>query len=375
MRVCIVGGGKVGYYLAKTLLEHGHTPVLIEDDPAMCRKVADSLDLTVVCGDGTFAEVQESADVAHCSAMVAVTGRDEDNLIVCQLAKQVFKVKRTVARVNNPKNAAVLKKLGVDIAVSATDNLTHLIEREVETAAIQQLLSLAGGTASLTEVLIPQGFAHAGKTLAELVIPKDAVVISITRDGELIVPRGNTQILVNDKVVVLAKNTAFHELAQSWNLADVKEPRTGGSRFRRKGRSMEFSVPRHGAAIVSGWCAALGAMLCLPFWKNFFTPTLAVFLLWLAACFGVLAPRLASSCVRVGGNHLTLRRGLLFPVTRRIPLRFLAGCHIVQTPLQRMTGTCLFFLYSSGCTTLVPGMRKADAECLSAKLTHGGKLL
>jgi trk system potassium uptake protein TrkA len=115
----------------------------------------------------------------------------------------------------------VLKKLGVDIAVSATDNLTHLIEREVETA-IQQLLSLAGGTASLTEVLIPQGFAHAGKTLAELVIPKDAVVISITRDGELIVPRGNTQILVNDKVVVLAKNTAFHELAQSWNLADVK---------------------------------------------------------------------------------------------------------------------------------------------------------
>ena len=206
MRVCIVGGGKVGYYLAKTLLEHGHTPVLIEDDPAMCRKVADSLDLTVVCGDGTFAEVQESADVAHCSAMVAVTGRDEDNLIVCQLAKQVFK----------------LKKLGVDIAVSATDNLTHLIEREVETAAIQQLLSLAGGTASLTEVLIPQGFAHAGKTLAELVIPKDAVVISITRDGELIVPRGNTQILVNDKVVVLAKNTAFHELAQSWNLADVK---------------------------------------------------------------------------------------------------------------------------------------------------------
>ena len=129
MRVCIVGGGKVGYYLAKTLLEHGHTPVLIEDDPAMCRKVADSLDLTVVCGDGTFAEVQESADVAHCSAMVAVTGRDEDNLIVCQLAKQVFKVKRTVARVNNPKNAAVLKKLGVDIAVSATDNLTHLIAR------------------------------------------------------------------------------------------------------------------------------------------------------------------------------------------------------------------------------------------------------
>lgn len=100
-------------------------------------------------------------------------------------------------------------------------------------------------------------------------------------------------------------------------------------------------------------------MLCLPFWKNFFTPTLAVFLLvanWRRA--SVCGAAAGSSCVRVGGNHLTLRRGLLFPVTRRIPLRFLAGCHIVQTPLQRMTGTCLFFLYSSGCTTLVPGMRQ-----------------
>ena len=87
----------------------------------------------------------------------------------------------------------------------------------------------------------------------------------------------------------------------------------------------------------------------------------------------VLAPRLASSCVRVGGNHLTLRRGLLFPRNAAHPAAVpLRAADIVQTPLQRMTGTCLFFLYSSGCTTLVPGMRKADAECLSAKLTHGG---
>lgn len=222
MRVCIVGGGKVGYYLAKTLLEHGHMPVLIEDDPAMCRRVADSLDLSVVCGDGTFAEVQESAGAAQCSAMVAVTGRDEDNLIICQIAKQVFHVKRTVARVNNPKNAAVLKKLGVDIAVSATDNLTHLIEREVETAAIQQLLSFAGGTASLTEVSITAKFPRVGKRLAELDIPQDAVVISVIRGGELIIPRGDTQILVDDRVVVLAKNTAFHELSTSWGLSDVK---------------------------------------------------------------------------------------------------------------------------------------------------------
>ena len=218
MRVCIVGGGNVGFYLAKTLSENGHTPVLIDDDPVLCRRVADSLDLTVVCGDGTLAEVQEGAGVAACGALAAVTGRDEINLIACQVAKQVFKVRRTVARVTNPKNADVLKELGVDTAVSATDTLTQLIEREVETAAIRQLLPLAEGTASLTEVLVPEGFVYAGKTLAQIAVPKDAVIVSVTRAGELLIPRGDTRVMENDKVVVLAQNTAFHELARSWKL-------------------------------------------------------------------------------------------------------------------------------------------------------------
>lgn len=218
MRVCVVGGGNVGFYLAKTLLEHGHDPVVIDADPALCRRVADSLDMTVVCGDATLAEVLEGAGVAQCGALAAVTGRDEINLIACQVAKQVFKVRRTVARVSNPKNAALLKTLGVDIAVSATDNLTQLIEREVETSAIQQLLGLAGGTASLTEVRTPPDFIFSGRTLAQLTIPKDAVIVSITRDGELLIPRGSTQVLANDRIVVLAKNTAFHELTKSWRL-------------------------------------------------------------------------------------------------------------------------------------------------------------
>lgn len=220
MRVCIVGGGNVGFYLAKTLSENGHTPVMIEANPARCRRVADNLDLTVICGDGTLAEVQECAGVASCGALAAVTGRDEANLAACQVAKQVYKVRRTVARVSNPKNTDVLKMLGVDTAVSATDHLTQLIEREVETAAIRQLLPLAEGTASLTEVLVPEGFVHAGKTLAQLAVPRDTVIVSITRQGDLLIPRGDTRVLENDRVVVLAKNTAFHELAKSWKLND-----------------------------------------------------------------------------------------------------------------------------------------------------------
>ena len=218
MRVCIVGGGKVGYYLAKTLLEHGHTPVLIEDDPAMCRKVADSLDLTVVCGDGTFAEVQESADVAHCSAMVAVTGRDEDNLVACQLAKQYFGIKKTVARVNNPKNAAIMKRLGVDIPVSSTDSIARLLEREVDASAIKQLVSVNRGKASISELEIPKESPLHGKTLGELNMPASSVMISITRDGELIIPRGNTQLLGGDKVMVLCSNDTITQLRKLFML-------------------------------------------------------------------------------------------------------------------------------------------------------------
>ena len=218
MRVCIVGGGKIGYYLSKTLMEHGHEPVIIELDEQTCSHLAENLDFPVVHGDGTLVEILEIAKVDSCQALVGVTGKDEVNLIACQLAKKVFGVKKTIARVNNPKNTPVLKELGVDIAVSSTDNIARLIEREVETDAIHHLMSIAGGDASLTEVFLPDDFKYSGRTLAELEIPHDVVIVFLTRGQELIIPRGNTVLLGGDKVVCVAKNTAFHDLARLWDL-------------------------------------------------------------------------------------------------------------------------------------------------------------
>lgn len=218
MKICIVGSGKVGFYMAKTLLEHGHLPIVVEPNPKSCERTANRLDIPVICGDGTTIEVLEAADCRHCGALVAVTGNDETNLIACQLAKKVFNVPKTVARVNNPKNTRVLKELGVDIPVSSTDNLARLLEREVETAAIQQVLSLAGGTASLTEITIPDNFKYRGQMLSQIQMPADTVVISVTRSGDLIVPRGSTTILPGDRVLCLAKETAFHTLATDWGL-------------------------------------------------------------------------------------------------------------------------------------------------------------
>ena len=214
MKVVVVGGGKVGFYLSSTLLEHGHSPVVIERNPRLCQKIANQLDMRVICGDGSSLDALEAADVSHADALVSVTGTDEDNLVICELAKRHFKVPRTVSRVNNPKNADVMKRLGVDIAVSSTDSLARIIEREVDTVAIRQLLHLNRGTNSLLELTLPKDFAHNGKTLMELPLPEESIVMTITRNGEMTIPRGSAQLFAGDRLLVVCKDTAIHELSR-----------------------------------------------------------------------------------------------------------------------------------------------------------------
>ena len=218
MKVIVVGGGKVGYYLTKTLLEHGHKPHLIEKERNTCARAANDLDVPVICGDGSTIDVLESAETHDADALIAVTGRDQDNLIACQLAKQLFHVGRTVARINNPKNAAVMKQLGVDIPVSSTDNIARLLEREVDSASIKQLMSLNRGETSLCELVVPSQYKLDGVRLCELRLPEESIIVSITRDGRLIIPRGNTQIFSGDKVLVICHNKVVHELSRKIGL-------------------------------------------------------------------------------------------------------------------------------------------------------------
>ena len=113
MKVCIAGGGKVGMYLAQSLLAHHHKVTIIEPQEMLCRTLADSLDIPVICGDAISFDTMRTADVASCDAFVAVTGADENNLVACQIAKREFGVNRTVARASNPKNRELLHTLGV----------------------------------------------------------------------------------------------------------------------------------------------------------------------------------------------------------------------------------------------------------------------
>ena len=220
MKVCIAGGGKVGLYLAQSLLAHRHSITIIEPVEAQCRILADTLDIPVVCGDSVNFDTLRTADVASCDAFVAVTGSDEDNLVACQIAKREFGVDRTVARASHPKNRELLHTLGVDTVVCGTDNLSHILEREIETDTIRQLLSLGGGTASLNEILLPETFRFAGKPIMEIPIPGNAILVSITRDTEFIIPHGNTVLLPWDRILCLTQDDTLHLLTEAWGLTD-----------------------------------------------------------------------------------------------------------------------------------------------------------
>ncbi len=213
MKVIVVGGGKVGYYLSKTLLEHNHEPVIVEINKNKCTKLANELDIPVFSGDGTTSSVLSLAGIKDADALVSVTGQDQNNLIACQLAKNNFKTPKTIARINNPKNSSIFKKLGVDISISTTDNISNMIEREVDVSEIKQLASLNRGQASIVEFLIPKDFKFNGSTLLEIPTPDDCIVVTVSRNGELIIPRGNTKILVGDVLVMIIKDKAIHKVS------------------------------------------------------------------------------------------------------------------------------------------------------------------
>ena len=204
MNIIIVGGGKVGYYLCKDLLPLKHNIYLIEEDEETCRKIANELDVSVLNGDGTDVSFLNEAECEIADVFIAVTGKDEDNLISCQLAKKYFNVPKTISRVNNPKNIQVFEQLGVDKAVSSTSEISDLIGREIDHKGMKTLLKLNKGKVAISELeILPKTFV-CNKALKEIKMPKECVIITIIRDENVIIPNGNTVIRESDIVLTLA---------------------------------------------------------------------------------------------------------------------------------------------------------------------------
>jgi len=212
MYIVVVGGGKVGYYLSKTLLAYRHKVVVIEPVKEICEKVANELNIPVCNGDGTTMDVLTEMNTSRADIFIAVTGRDEDNLIACQLAKRKFGVKRTIARVNNPKNIQVFQRLGVDIAVSSTSIIADLIEQEVDYYGMKTLMKLKNGKIVLSEIIINPDSQVCNKSLKELDIPRDCILISVIRNEEVIIPNGFTVLQGGDVVIAVSSQEDQQEL-------------------------------------------------------------------------------------------------------------------------------------------------------------------
>src|SRR5579885_3453514 len=184
MYAIVAGGGKVGYYLAKELVEQGHEVLVIERDSKQCAIIQEDLGDIVMQGDAAEASVLAEAGTARADVMVAVTGDDEDNLVICQVAKKRFRAPRTIARINNPKNEQIFRLLGIDATVSSTDLIMQQIEQELPAQALIHLRMLRDADLELVEADVSPRSSVAGKKLQEVMLPADTLILVVIRGGQ-----------------------------------------------------------------------------------------------------------------------------------------------------------------------------------------------
>jgi trk system potassium uptake protein TrkA len=202
--IITVGGGKIGYFLARQLLEDQHEVLIIEQNPEKSAQIAEDLGEIVMLGDGCEAATLERAGMGRADMVIALTGDDEDNLVVCQVAKHKFNVPHTIARINNPKNERIFKMLGIDATISSTAVILAHIEQELPSHPLIPLMTLKGGGLEIVEVKIPPDSQVVGKPIRAILLPQQSlIVLIIGPDGQTRLPGADTVIQAGDEVVAV----------------------------------------------------------------------------------------------------------------------------------------------------------------------------
>jgi trk system potassium uptake protein TrkA len=215
MRVVIAGGGSVGRFIAEQLSKGGHEVLIIDNDPAIVGGVnrGDPAGVPWLLGDACEIPTLAKADCQGADVVAAVTGDDEDNLVISLLAKQEFGVPRVVARVNNPKNEWMFNdSWGVDVSVSTPHLLTALVEEAVTVGSLVRLLSFEGGRARLAEVTLAADSPANDRDISGLGLPRDSTVVAVLRDKKVVVPHGDTVVSAGDEVIVLVTDDSEAEV-------------------------------------------------------------------------------------------------------------------------------------------------------------------
>jgi len=201
--VVIAGAGKVGWNLARELISKGHEVTVIESERSRYLTVEQELEHAIQYGDATELWVLERAGINRADLTIAVTGDDEDNLLICQIAKEKYLCSRIIARVNNPRNRQYFELLGIQPAVSATDLILRLIEHEVPSYGLVHLLDLRDEQLEIIEVEVGQGAPAAGHKVSDVELPDGSLIISVLRNGRGFVPNSETVIDAGDEVLLV----------------------------------------------------------------------------------------------------------------------------------------------------------------------------
>jgi trk system potassium uptake protein TrkA len=204
MYIIIVGGGKVGFYLTKSLLSEGHEVLLIERQPDKVENYIEQFGAVVIAGDGAEAATLAAAGAGRADVVIAVTGEDEDNLVVAQMAKQKFNVGKTIARVNNPKNEHLFKMLGIDVTVSQTNYILNLIEQSIPNMSFVHLLNLSHEDMAIVDAKVGENSKVANKSMEQINVPADCIIAAVIRGPELIIPKPETVLKPGDDVIAIA---------------------------------------------------------------------------------------------------------------------------------------------------------------------------
>lgn len=220
MYIIIGGGGDVGYYLTKNLLNHGHEVLLLEKGAARYQTLSEELGPAVLRGDACEARTLEEVGVSRADVVIAVTGDDEDNLVICQVAKKRYNVGRTIARLNNPKHAEIFYKLGIDVTVSPTKAILSLIEAEIPSSRYVQLMTLKSAGLEIVEVRVPADSPMVDKALRDINLPRSSNIVLVIRDRQPVFPSGETQIQAGDDIYALVTREGEEELRKAFGVVE-----------------------------------------------------------------------------------------------------------------------------------------------------------
>lgn len=206
--VIIVGGGRVGFHLAKEMLDQQYEVLVIEKDEGGPRAayIADQLGSAVIRGDGCEAAVLEEAGTGRAAMLIAVTGDDEDNLVACQVAKSKFGVPQTIARLSDPRNETLFKALGIDVTVSATSAILDKIEMELPLHRLHRLLQVRKTDLEIVEIQLPERGGMVGKAIKNVMLPQGSLIILlIDTEGTPRLPTPETVLRAGDEVIAMTR--------------------------------------------------------------------------------------------------------------------------------------------------------------------------